>query len=256
MRTDHILTISRVGKSFGGLHILKDISLEVKKGERIGIIGPNGAGKTTFFNLLTGDLEPSVGEIYHDGHNITKQPNYKRARNGIVRTFQKNNLLNELTVLENLLLVLQRKQGFGKVWYQLRNIKKYPRLYEEADELLKKWGLFYQRNAVIKNLSYGEQRQIEILLGVAMEPSILLLDEPTAGMSQSETDYIVNLLYKLPRDLTLMIIEHDLDIVFGLADRMVVLYDGGVLAEGEPEKVRADERVNKIYIGSGDELVC
>ncbi|KMY55361.1 ABC transporter [Bacillus sp. FJAT-27231] len=256
MQTDHILTISRVGKSFGGLHILKDISLEVKKGERIGIIGPNGAGKTTFFNLLTGDLEPSVGEIYHYGHNITKQPNYKRARNGIVRTFQKNNLLNELTVLENLLLVLQRKQGFGKVWYKLRSIKKYPRLYEEADELLKKWGLFHQRNAVIKNLSYGEQRQIEILLGVAMEPSILLLDEPTAGMSQSETDYIVNLLYKLPRDLTLMIIEHDLDIVFGLADRMVVLYNGGVLAEGEPEKVRADERVNEIYIGSGDELVC
>lgn len=256
MQTDNILTISGVGKSFGGLHILKDISLEVKKGERIGIIGPNGAGKTTFFNLLTGDLEPSIGEIYHYGNNITKQPNYKRVRNGIVRTFQKNNLLNELTVLENLLLVLQRKQGFGKVWYRLRNIRNYPRLYEEADELLGKWGLFHQRNVIVKNLSYGEQRQIEILLGVATEPSILLLDEPTAGMSQSETDYIVNLLYKLPRDLTLMIIEHDLDIVFGLADRMVVLYDGGMLAEGEPEKVRADERVNKIYIGSGDELVC
>ncbi|WP_326497390.1 ABC transporter ATP-binding protein [Bacillus thermotolerans] len=253
---DNILTISSVGKSFGGLHILKDISLEVKKGERIGIIGPNGAGKTTFFNLLTGDLAPSTGEIYHYEENITKQPNYKRARNGIVRTFQKNNLLNELTVLDNLLLVLQRKRGLGRVWYKPRGARKYPGLYEEVDELMNKWGLYHQRDIVVKNLSYGEQRQIEILLGVATEPSILLLDEPTAGMSQSETDYIVDLLHKLPRDLTLMIIEHDLDIVFGLSDRMVVLYDGGVLVEGRPEQVRMDKRVNEIYIGSGDEATC
>jgi branched-chain amino acid transport system ATP-binding protein len=251
---DKILKISGIGKSFGGLQILKDISLEVKKGERIGIIGPNGAGKTTFFNLLVGDLEPTYGEIYHYDTNITQQPNYKRVRNGIVRTFQKNNLLNELSVLDNLLLVLQRKQGTGHIWFKLRGEKQYPTLYEKADELLETWGLSHQRDAIVKNLSYGEQRQIEILLGVATEPSILLLDEPTAGMSQSETNYIVDLLHKLPKDLTLMIIEHDLDVVFGLADRMVVLFDGGVLVEGEPDKVRNDERVNKIYIGSGDEI--
>ncbi|MGJ9383144.1 ABC transporter ATP-binding protein [Salipaludibacillus sp. CF4.18] len=249
-----ILTISGVGKSFGGLHILRDISLEVNKGERIGIIGPNGAGKTTFFNLLTGDLEPTRGKIYHYGTNITKQPNYKRVRNGMARTFQKNNLLNELSVLDNLLLVLQRKEGFGLVWFKSRGTEEYPKLYQQAYELLEKWGLAHQQDAIVKNLSYGEQRQIEILLGVATEPSILLLDEPTAGMSQSETDYIVDLLYKLPKDLTLMIIEHDLDVVFGLADRMVVLFDGGVLVEGTPEEVRADEKVNKIYIGSGDEV--
>lgn len=254
MGNDKILTISGIGKSFGGLHILKDISLEVEKGERIGIIGPNGAGKTTFFNLLVGDLEPTYGEIYHYNKNITKQPNYKRVRSGIVRTFQKNNLLNELTVLDNLLLVLQRKQGLGHVWFKLRGQKQYSDLYEKADELLETWGLSHQRDVIVKNLSYGEQRQIEILLGVATDPSILLLDEPTAGMSQSETNYIVDLLYKLPKDLTLMIIEHDLDVVFGLADRMVVLYDGGVLVEGEPNKVRNDDRVNKIYIGSGDEV--
>jgi branched-chain amino acid transport system ATP-binding protein len=254
MEQETILTITGVGKSFGGLHILKDISLEIKKGERIGIIGPNGAGKTTFFNLLTGDLEPTHGDIYHYQTNITKQPNYKRVRNGMVRTFQKNNLLNELSVLDNLLLVLQRKEGFGQVWYKFRGNKHYPDLYRKADELLETWGLAHQRDAIVKNLSYGEQRQIEILLGVATDPSILLLDEPTAGMSQSETDYIVDLLYKLPKDLTLMIIEHDLDVVFGLADRMVVLFDGVVLVEGEPEKVRKDERVNKIYIGSGGEV--
>jgi branched-chain amino acid transport system ATP-binding protein len=254
LKQETILTISGVGKSFGGLQILRDISLEIKTGERIGVIGPNGAGKTTFFNLLTGDLEPTKGEIFHYDNNITKLPNYKRVRNGMVRTFQKNNLLNELSVLDNLLLVLQRKEGLGRVWFKFRGTKQYPELYQKANELLETWGLAHQRDAIIKNLSYGEQRQIEILLGVATEPSILLLDEPTAGMSQSETDYIVDLLYKLPKDLTLMIIEHDLDIVFGLADRMVVLFDGGVLVEGEPEKVRKDERVNKIYIGSGDEV--
>jgi branched-chain amino acid transport system ATP-binding protein len=254
LKQETILTISGVGKSFGGLQILRDISLEIKTGERIGVIGPNGAGKTTFFNLLTGDLEPTKGKIFHYDNNITKLPNYKRVRNGMVRTFQKNNLLNELSVLDNLLLVLQRKEGLGRVWFKFRGTKQYPELYQKANELLETWGLAHQRDAIIKNLSYGEQRQIEILLGVATEPSILLLDEPTAGMSQSETDYIVDLLYKLPKDLTLMIIEHDLDIVFGLADRMVVLFDGGVLVEGEPEKVRKDERVNKIYIGSGDEV--
>jgi branched-chain amino acid transport system ATP-binding protein len=251
---DTILSINGIGKSFGGLQILKNISLDVKKGERIGIIGPNGAGKTTFFNLLTGDLEPTKGEIYYDNENITKQPNYKRARKGLVRTFQKNNLLNDLSVLDNLLLVLQRKQGFENVWYKVRDAKQYPELFNKADELLETWGLMKQKDVIVKNLSYGEQRQIEILLGVATEPSILLLDEPTAGMSQSETDYIVDLLYKLPKDLTLMIIEHDLEVVFGLSDRMVVLYDGGVLVEGEPEQVRKDERVNEIYIGSGDEI--
>lgn len=251
MGSDTILAIDGIAKSFGGLHILKDITLHVTKGERIGIIGPNGAGKTTFFNLLTGDLQPSKGEIFYQNNNITKQPNYKRASSGMVRTFQKNNLLNELTVLDNLLLVLQRKQEIGHYWFKLRGVKAYPSLYEKAESFLEKWGLLDQKNKIIKKLSYGEQRQIEILLGVSTEPTVLLLDEPTAGMSQSETDYIVDLLDKLPKELTLMIIEHDLDVIFGLADRIVVLYDGEVLVEGEPEKVRNDERVNEIYIGSG-----
>ncbi|MDC3413984.1 ABC transporter ATP-binding protein [Aquibacillus sp. 3ASR75-11] len=253
MVEDKILTISGIGKSFGGLTILKDISLEVEKGERIGIIGPNGAGKTTFFNLLVGDIKPTHGKIFHYNKNITKQPNYLRAQNGIARTFQKNNLLNELSVLENLLLVLQRRQGYGHKWFNRREEKQYPDLYLKAYELLETWGLSHRREVIVKSLSYGEQRQIEILLGIASDPSILLLDEPTAGMSQSETNYIVKLLYGLPRELTLMVIEHDLDVVFGLADRMVVLNDGEVLTVGEPDTVRKDERVNKIYIGTGDE---
>lgn len=254
MGNEAILTITGIGKSFGGLQILRDISLSVSKGERIGIIGPNGAGKTTFFNLLTGDLVPTHGEILYRGNNITKQPNYKRARNGIVRTFQKNNLLNELSVLDNLLLVLQKKHGLDRVWYKFRGKKEYPDLYLKAQEFLHTWRLVDQQHKIVKSLSYGEQRQIEILLGVATEPFILLLDEPTAGMSQSETDYIVDLLAQLPEDLTLMIVEHDLDVVFSLADRMVVLYDGEVLVEGDPYKVRNDKRVNEIYIGSEVEI--
>src|SRR5699024_4023019 len=249
-----ILSINHIGKSFGGLHILKNINVDVCKGERVGVIGPNGAGKTTFFNLLTGDLSPSHGKIAYRSKDITKIPNYKRARQGIVRTFQKNNLLTELTVLDNLLLVLQRKHGIGTTWHKLRGEKQYPTLYEEADRFIDTWRLSDQRDIVVKNLSYGEQRQIEILLGVATEPKVLLLDEPTAGMSQSETDYIVDLLTELPRDLTLMIVEHDLEVVFGLSDRMVVLYDGEVLVEGEPDVIRNDERVNEIYIGSEAEV--
>lgn len=251
MINETILKVDGVGKSFGGLHILKNISFEVKKGERIGIIGPNGAGKTTFFNLLTGDLDTSHGTIYYCGNDITKLPNYKRAKVGIARTFQKNNLMHELTVLDHLLLVLQRKRGLGKIWFKTQQEKQYPHVYQEARELLQTWGLEEQTNVLVKNLSYGEQRQIEILLGIATEPKVLLLDEPTAGLSQAETDYIVDLFYKLPRDITVLIIEHDLEIVFGLADRMIVLYNGEVLIDDEPEKVKKNQQVNEIYIGEG-----
>lgn len=142
-----------------------------------------------------------------------------------------------------------------KIWYKIRKNSSYKALYQEAEDLLKTWGLYPQRNIVVKNLSYGEQRQIEILLGVATDPSMLLLDEPTAGMSQSETDYIVSLLKELPQDITLMIIEHDLEVVFGMSDRMLVLFDGHILIDDTPEVVREDPQVNEIYIGSEEGVV-
>ncbi|SDH93270.1 branched-chain amino acid transport system ATP-binding protein [Alteribacillus persepolensis] len=245
-----ILKVDGVSKQFGGLEILKDLSFHVNKGERIGIIGPNGAGKSTFFNLLTGDLAPSKGNVFYKDKDITTEPNYKRARRGIVRTFQKNNLLVPLTVLDNLLLVLQRKHGISRTWFKIRNQKQYETLYNEADELLQRWGLKHQRNVKVESLSYGEQRQIEIMLGVATNPDVLLLDEPTAGMSQSETNYIVQLLHELPKDLTLMIIEHDLEVIFGIAERMIVLYDKHILIDDSPDVVRKDPQVNQIYIGT------
>lgn len=249
MSAQPILEVNQINKRFGGLEILKDISFRVQPGERIGIIGPNGAGKTTFFNLLTGDLTPSQGTIIYRGKDVTKEPNYQRTRRGIVRTFQKNNLLDNLTVLDNLLLVLQRKHNLKKTWFRVRNEKNYKALYDEAEELLETWGLYSVSHKIVKNLSYGEQRQIEIMLGIATDPEILLLDEPTAGMSQTETDYIVRLLEDLPKDLTIMIVEHDLDVIFGLAERMLVLYEGYIMNDDTPEVIRQDSRVNDIYMG-------
>ncbi len=249
MSTRSILEVNHINKRFGGLEILKDISFQVQPGERIGIIGPNGAGKTTFFNLLTGDLTPSQGTITYQGKDVTDEPNYQRTRRGIVRTFQKNNLLDNLTVLDNLLLVLQRKHGLKNTWFRVRNEKNYEALYEEAEELLETWGLYPVSNKIVKNLSYGEQRQIEIMLGIATDPEILLLDEPTAGMSQTETDEIVRLLDDLPKDLTIMIVEHDLDVIFGLAERILVLHEGYIMNDDTPEAIRHDARVNDIYMG-------
>ncbi|MBU8908204.1 ABC transporter ATP-binding protein [Desertibacillus haloalkaliphilus] len=243
------LNIDKIGKSFGGLKILTDVSFSVSKGERIGIIGPNGAGKTTLFNMIAGEFPPTNGDIYYEGENITKLPNYKRVRKGMARTFQKNNLLNDLTVLDNLLLVLQKKVGLEKVWYKPRTNKRFPGIYDEADRLLETWQLQERRDTVINRLSYGEQRQIEILLGIATEPRVLLLDEPTAGMSNAETSYILNLLNDLPKDLTLLIIEHDMDVLFSLSDRIIVLHNGVVLAEGTPDQIKNDPRVTEVYFG-------
>jgi branched-chain amino acid transport system ATP-binding protein len=247
-----VLQVKNLGKRFGGLEILNDLSFSVSKGERRAFIGPNGAGKSTLFNMVAGDLEPSSGEIYYLGQNITKVPDYKRVRNGIVRTFQKNNLLNQLSVLENLLLVLQKQIGVENIWFKPLTKKKYPEMYGQAEHLLETWRLAEERNTLVKNLSYGEQRQVEIVLGIATEPRILLLDEPTAGMSNKETQHILGLLQNMPEDLTLLIIEHDMEVVFGLADRVTVLHDGGIFAEGDPQAIKSDPRIYEIYFGKGE----
>jgi len=246
---NEVLRVEGLGKKFGGLEILRDVSFTVTQGERRAFIGPNGAGKTTLFNMIAGDLAPTAGKIRFFGEDITHVPNYKRVRKGMVRTFQKNNLLNELTVLDNLLLALQKFAGVENVWYRLRSPKNFSHLYKKADELLDTWGLAHRRDTVVKHLSYGEQRQVEILLGITTEPKVLLLDEPTAGMSASETQHILQLLQNMPRDLTLLIIEHDMDVVFGLADRVTLLHNGGIFLEGDPQTIQSDSRVYEIYFG-------
>ncbi|MDA8236145.1 MAG: ABC transporter ATP-binding protein [Clostridia bacterium] len=244
------LHIEDLSKNFGGLNILDQLSMSVTPGERRAIIGPNGAGKTTLFNVISGELKACKGSISLFGEEVIDMPNHQRARRGLARSYQKNNLFLNLSVLDNLALVLQRKHNHEGNWFKHRSPKAFPLLYKEAESFLESWNLAKKSHVKVAELSYGEQREIEILLGVAADPKILLLDEPTAGMSVAETQHMLRFLENFPVDMTMLIIEHDMEIVFGLADRITVLYYGKVLAEGTPEEIRADSRVREVYLGS------
>ncbi len=254
MTNQPILSVKNLSKSFGGLQVIEEISLHVRPGERIGLIGPNGAGKTTLFNMIAGDLLPTSGTISYLGETITTVPNYKRTNKGIVRTFQKNNLLMGLTVKENLLLVLQRLRKQHTHWWKRSSPKNYSALYQQADSILEEWNLFEYRDRKVDDLSYGVQRQIEITLAVSGQPKLLLLDEPTAGMSQVETDQIVQLINRLPSDVTIMMIEHDIDVLFNNVQRVVLLHAGKLIVDDTPEKVKNHPEVKEIYMGKGDFL--
>lgn len=247
-----ILSLNGLAKHFGGLKVIEDISLDVTVGEKIGLIGPNGAGKTTLFNMIAGDLEPSGGSISYFGEKINRMPNYKRTQSGIVRTFQKNNLMLGLTVKENLLLVLQRMRNEHIQWWKRVNKKNYSALFDTTEDILTRWGLLEYSDRKVSDLSYGVQRQIEIILAIAGEPKLLLLDEPTAGMSQLETDQIIGLINKLSADVSIIMIEHDIDVLFGNMDRVIVLHTGKLICDGPPEEVRNNPDVKEIYMGKED----
>jgi branched-chain amino acid transport system ATP-binding protein len=249
MEDQIILSLNGISKNFGGIKVIEDITLDVSVGERLGLIGPNGAGKTTLFNMIAGDLEPSGGTITYLGNEINKLPNYKRSQDGIVRTFQKNNLMSGLSVKENLLLVLQRMSKKHHQWWKISNKRNYATLYSTAENILREWGLIEYSNSIVKDLSYGVQRQIEIILAVAGQPKLLLLDEPTAGMSQVETDQIIALINKLDKEVTIIMIEHDIEVLFGNSDRVIVLHAGRLIANGTPEEVRQNSQVKEIYMG-------
>lgn len=230
------LEIHKVSKSYGSFKVLQDISFSVHQGERRALIGPNGAGKTTLFNIISGLSRPSAGEIYFFDQKITHLLPYRRPRLGLGRTFQINNLFLKLSLLDNINLAVQ--------------ISKSP-LNPEA--FLKTWDLWRLRNNQVGNLSYGEQRQIEILLALAQSPKLILLDEPTAGISPVETEKITRLIATLPRDITILIIEHDMEVVFNLAEQITVLHMGQILCEGEQRVVKSNPRVKKIYLGTAGE---
>lgn len=241
LRTEHL------SRNFGGLMAVNNVNIAVEPGERRAIIGPNGAGKTTFFNLLSGELRPLSGRIFLDEQDITPLPVYERARLGIGRTFQRNNLFLGLTVYENVQLALQQRLGIASRWFQAADA--FDELKQEALDLLTALDLEERLFQPAGSLSYGEQRQLEIALALAMKPRVLLLDEPTAGMSPAETAAMVQMIENLPRDVTLLIIEHDMDVVFSLADRITVLHYGEVIAEGTPEEVKNNPRVLEVYLG-------
>lgn len=225
-----------ISKSFGGSRVLNKVSISVEAGERRAIIGPNGAGKTTLFNLVSGILKPDEGEIFFFDKNITRIATYKRAGLGIARTFQKNNLLQELSIEDNLMLALRGRNNGAYM-----------------DELLKSFNLTDKKTLVIKKLSYGEQRQVEIMLALAQNPRLILLDEPTSGLSPVEAEILTGIISSLSKDITVVLIEHDMGVVFKLAEKVTVLHQGEVICDGDKDYVRANEKVKEVYMGTEEE---
>ncbi|MEM7118647.1 MAG: ABC transporter ATP-binding protein [Chloroflexota bacterium] len=244
------LKVEGVTKNFGGVTAVNNVTLEVNSGERYAVIGPNGAGKSTFFNLISAELPLTNGRIWLDNLEITDIAVHDCANLGIGRTFQRNNLFLGMTTLENVRLAVQHKVGITRQLF--RPLASYQRVNDRAAELLAQVGLSDVAEQKVSELAYGQQRALEIALALATEPKILLLDEPTAGMSPSETADMVRLIQALPRTLTMMIVEHDMDVIFTLADRVTVLHYGEVIATGTPDEVRRHPTVREIYLGSND----
>jgi len=234
-------------KHFGGLAAVNGVSLAIEKGARHALIGPNGAGKTTVINLLTGVLAPSSGRILLKGQDITGLESHKRVRLGLARTFQINQLFLDFTPLETLGLAISERMGTGAQWWRLPGSK--PVVTEELVELLERFHLtdvMFERTG---NLAYGKQRLLEIALAIACRPHVLLLDEPAAGVPEDERHEILATVAALPADVTVLLIEHDMDIVFSFADRISVLVNGALFTQGAPEEVARDPRVKAVYLG-------
>ena len=231
-------------REFGGIKALAGVTLKVAEGERRAIIGPNGAGKTTLFNVLTGELEPTAGEVRLAGEDVTGRRPHELARRGVARMYQRNELFDPLPARDNVAIAVAAAAGPYRPFSS-------PPASElvAADDLLERVGLATRGATPARALSHGERRQLELAVALARRPRVLLLDEPTAGMSPAETARITELIASLDRSLTLVIVEHDMDVVFRLAERITVLHEGRVIAEGTPAQVRGDTLVNEVYLG-------
>jgi branched-chain amino acid transport system ATP-binding protein len=244
------LVIDTVCKNFGGVRALSDISFTVEPQQRRLIIGPNGAGKTTLFNMVAGAFPVTSGKITLFDRDITRLPAHERARMGLARTFQITNLFPRLTVLENILLALQAADRSAFCLH--RPMRSNHHLFQTANSLLERWDLTAIAEQPAREISYGEKRQIDLILAMAVEPRILLLDEPTAGLSAAEVIRVVGMVRALPQDMTILMIEHDMDVAFDLADRIAVLHQGRLIAEGDVATIRNDPHVTEIYLGDDD----
>lgn len=243
------LKVEGLSKSFGALQVLRNLSFMVSSEERrVVIIGPNGAGKTTLFNCISGELPPSKGKVTLFGHDVTHMPAHRRTRLGLARTFQVTDLFPFFTLMENLLLAFQAHDPCR--YNMLRPRTAYGHLYEKAEKLLKELKLWDKRDFPVTSLSHGEMRLVELMLGIAGAPSILLLDEPTAGLTCSEGVWLAGVIQELLKDVTLLIIEHDMQIAFALAERIIVLHQGEIVADGKPEEIRANTKIREIYLGT------
>ena len=241
------LRVEGLTKMFGGIFSLQDVSFSVEAGERLAIIGPNGAGKSTLFNVLAGQLPATRGRVYLFGQEITALPSHRRARLGMARSFQVSNLFFNLTVLDNVLLAIQGLRAHP--FQMFHSIEAYGDMFAKARRLLSTTGLWEKRDELVRNMSHGEQRNLEIILSLASEPSVLLLDEPTAGLTEAESANIFNIVNDLAIDTTTLFVAHDIDLVLSVAHRIIVLHYGITIAEGTPEEIEADSKVKEIYMG-------
>jgi branched-chain amino acid transport system ATP-binding protein len=242
-----MLEVNGLTKSFGALRACDGIDFDVKEGETHAVIGPNGAGKTTFISQLAGNLLPDSGMVRFAGADITKLPAPKRARMGLARSFQITSIYPEFSALDNVALAVQARSGHSfRFWRKARGDRA---LSEPAQRVLEEVGLASRKNVLAANLSHGEQRQLEVAMALATEPRLLLLDEPMAGMGIEESQRMIALLSKLKQRKTIILVEHDMDAVFRLADRISVLVYGRVIATGAPEAIRANPEVRTAYLG-------
>jgi branched-chain amino acid transport system ATP-binding protein len=241
------LRVERLTKMFGGIYSLQDVSFRVEAGERLAIIGPNGAGKSTLFNVLAGQLPATHGRVFLFGHEVTATPPHRRARLGIARSFQVSNLFFNLTVLDNMLLAIQGTRAHP--FQMFHSIETYGDMFEKARRLLSMTALWEKRDDLVRNMSHGEQRNLEIMLTLASQPRILLLDEPTAGLTEAESANIFATVNDLAADTTILFVAHDIDLVLSVANRIIVLHYGQTIAEGTPGEIEADSKVREIYMG-------
>lgn len=243
-----VFEVANLKKSFGGLAVTNDVSLSMAPGDRVALIGPNGAGKTTFVNLVTGNLQPDSGDVRLAGETVTKVGANGRVKRGLVRSFQVTRLFLEMTSAEHVALAILQRQG--RTGRMFGNFLAMPDVMDEVSELLSTLGIAHLMHRKVNEIAYGQQRLLEIAVAMALRPKVLLLDEPAAGVPQSDTGRIEQALADLPAALAVLMIEHDMDLVFRFAKRVVVLAAGTIIFDGSPADVTKDARVREAYLGS------
>ncbi|MAS06394.1 MAG: branched-chain amino acid ABC transporter ATP-binding protein [Ahrensia sp.] len=248
MADDIVLRTEGLSKKFGSLEVTRDVTIELPRGARHALIGPNGAGKTTLINLITGQLTPDTGRIVLGSEDVTRLPVAARVRRGLTRTFQINTLFPDLTPIESLTLAIcERKKEAGQFW---RALTAHREAIDEADQILQQLQLGDVATRQTRHLAYGQQRLLEIALALATRPKVLLLDEPAAGVPKSESAALFEVIAALPTDISVLFIEHDMNLVFTFATHIHVLVQGAVLLSGPPEKIAHDPQVREVYLGS------
>jgi branched-chain amino acid transport system ATP-binding protein len=243
----HVLRTEALCRSWGPIRAVREVTFALEAGARHALIGPNGAGKTTFVNLLTGSLPPSAGEVFLDEQRITGLPQHRRVKRGMTRTFQITTLFPNLTVLESVLLAICERKGLGGAFW--RPVSRHGREIEEARSIIADLRLDADADVASRTLPYGKQRLLEIAVALATRPRVLLLDEPGAGIPAGESTEVFSVLAALSRNVTILFIEHDMNLVFQFADRITVLVAGAILAEGTAREISADQRVREVYLG-------